>query len=146
MIWSNIHSDERLYLWRRLRIKLSEITPEEQLVEIARFCSQMPIGSRTLDFYTPNSWPTPWEILYNGTWCTNSISLIMFYTLSLLPNSSRKLELLLVDDSSDRYLLPLIDNNIVLNYELGKISKWSHVKKDFKIIERYSAEQIKTIT
>jgi hypothetical protein len=146
MIWGNIHSDERLRLWKNLRNDIQVLPTGEQLNEVAKFCSYMPIGSRTLDFYTPDSWPTPWEILYNGTWCTNSISLLIFYTLSLSLDSNVKIELILVDDNSDRYLLPLIGDQYLLNYELNSVSDWNKVKDDFRIIERYSKEQIKKIT
>jgi len=146
MIWSDIQPDERLRLWKDVRSKIDNHLIDYQLNEIARFCAEMPFGARTLDYYTPENWPSPWEILYNGTWCTNSISLLIFYTFTLLPTYTKNIELLLVEDSTDRYLLPFIDDRFILNYELGHITKWCHIKDNFKIINRYSRENIKIIT
>lgn len=145
MIWQNIHSDERLSLWKGLREKISSQDLATQLVEVAKFCSHMPAGHRTVDYYTPSTWPSPWEILYNGQWCANSISIIMFYTFELIPNFTNNIELLLVDDKSDRYLLPFIDNKYILNYELGKVNNIDDVNDEFTVIKRFTKEQIKQI-
>ena len=145
MIWNIIPNEERLSLWKKFRDGIKDTSIENQLIEIAKFFSSMPFGSRTLDYYNPMSWPTPWEILFYGSFCTSSISLLMFYTLILLPNE-KKLELLLVEDDKDVYLLPIVNNQFILNYELGMVSKYSEIQHSFKVLQKYSQEQIKTIT
>jgi len=145
MIWSDIQQDDRLRLWKDLRDKIDNHLIDYQLSEIAKFCAEMPFGSRTMNYYTPESWPTPWEILYNGKWCTSSISLLMFHTLALLPTFNKNIELLLVDDTNDMFLLPLIDDRFALNYELGHLSKWCHIKNDFRLIKRYTRQEIKIL-
>jgi len=145
MIWNIIPNEERLILWKKLRDQICDLSVQEQLVEIARFCAHIPFGSRVIDYYTPMDWPTPWEILFHGMFCTSSISLLIFYTLILLPNE-KTVELFLVEDDRGVYLLPVINNHFVLNYELGQISKLSHVQNNFKILQKYTKEQIKTIT
>src|SRR5271165_7697695 len=109
-----------------MRNDIGELSLQEQLVEVAKFCKSIPFGTRTLDYYNPDEWPTPWEILFYGSFCTSSISLLIFYTLILLPNE-KTVELFLVEDDRGVYLLPVINNHFVLNYELGQISKLSHV-------------------
>jgi hypothetical protein len=69
----------------------------------------------------------------------------MFYTLTLLSNPTH-VDLILVEDDDGVYLLPLIDNQFVLNYELGKVNNYSEIQDSFKILQTYPKEQIKNIT
>lgn len=142
MIWNTIPNEERLRLWKKLRTDIKDLDTKAQLPEVAKFCSTIPFGARTLDYYDSTDWPTPWEILFHGSFCTSSISLLIFYTLVLsLPDSS-DIELHLVDDNGDIYLLPVIDNQFVLNYEPGLVSNYP---KDLKIVKRYQKTEIKIV-
>jgi len=145
MLWNTIPNEERLHLWKKLRDDIQNLSLSDQLNDIATFCSTMPFGSRTLDYYSPLDWPTPWEILFHGSFCTSSISLLMFYTLTLTLNP-KKLDLILVEDDCGIYLLPLIDDQFVLNYQLGSVNKLDDIKDDFKILQTYTQSQIKTIS
>ena len=131
-------------MWKKLRDEIRDLNIDEQLVKIAEFCSSMPIGARTIDYYSPMDWPSPWEILYYNSFCTNSISLLIFYTLILLPND-KTVELLLVEDPVGIYLLPLVNNQFVLNYHLRQVSKYSDINKDFKVLRKYSQDEVKKI-
>jgi hypothetical protein len=144
MIWHTISNDERLRLWKNLRVEIQEKSLEEQLEQIAKFCSTIPFGARTLDYYSPMEWPSPWEILFHGSFCTSSISLLMFYTLDLL-NIQNTVELYLVEDNEGIYLLPVIDNQFVLNFELSAVNNYSEIEEKFKILDKYRKEQIKKI-
>jgi hypothetical protein len=143
MNWINTPNEERLRLWKKFRFDINHLSLEAQLDEVAKFFQSMPIGHRSLDYYDPEGWPTPWEILFYGTFCTNSISLLMFHTLSMV---GREPVLDLVDDSGDVYLLPIIDYQYILNYELGKVSSYPTLKDNFKILQSFSQEEIKLIT
>jgi len=145
MIWNTIPNEERLHLWKKLRDDIQGHPLDTQLDEIAKFCSKMPFGSRTLDYYSPEDWPTPWEILFHGSFCTSSISLLMFYTLELL-HTLPKVELYLVEDDDGIYLLPIIDDQFVLNFELGAVNNYSEIQDEFKVLQKYTTEQIKNIT
>ena len=142
MIWNTIPNEERLRLWKKLRAEIENYSDIERMSAIAEFCSSMPFGSRTLDYYSPNDWPTPWEILFYGSFCTSSISLLMYYTLVLLDDPT-PVELLLVEDDDGIYLLPLIDNQYILNYELGKVSNHPDIKEHFKILKTYTRSDVK---
>ncbi len=145
MIWNAIPNQERLRLWKKLRNDLMGLSLNDQLNEISKFCSSIPYGSRTLDYYSSDDWPTPWEILFHGSFCTSSISLLMYYTLILTPIDA-EIELHLVEDDDGIYLLPIINDQFVLNYELGKVSMYPEIKNNFKVLKIYQKEQIKTIT
>lgn len=145
MFWNTIPNEERLLLWKKLRNEILALPLKDRLEEISKFCSSIPFGARTLDYYSPLEWPTPWEILFHGSFCTSSISLLMFYTLTLLPGD-KVLELILVEDTTGIYMLPLIDNQYVLNYHLGQVSMYSDVNCEFKELKRYSESVIKRIS
>jgi hypothetical protein len=145
MIWNMIPNSERLSLWKKLREDIEELLFYEQLQKIALFFSTAPFGSRTIDYYSPSDWPTPWEILFYGDFCASSISLLIFYTLFLLPGN-KNIELILVNDNKDVYLLPLVEEYFVLNYELGKVNRISDIEKEFKILKKYSRDQVRKIT
>lgn len=145
MIWNTIPNEERLHLWKKLRDDIKELPLTNQLDEIAKFCSKMPFGARTLDYYSPENWPTPWEILFHGSFCTSSISLLMFYTLELL-SAEPKIELYLVEDDDGIFLLPIINDQFILNYELGAVNKYLEIQDDFRVLQKYTKEQIKNIT
>jgi hypothetical protein len=146
MDWNNNRPEDRIHLWKSFRKSIEEKSSVDQLSEIATFFSSMPIGSRTMDFYSPATWPTPWEMLYQEQWCASSTSLLIFYTLGLLPNfRDSKTELFLVDDGKDRYLLPVINDQFVLNYILGQVSNLQDINDDFRIMEIHSKQTIKKI-
>ena len=144
MMWNTIPNDERLHLWKKLRDDIKDLALNKQLNEIAKFCSQMPFGARTIDYYSPMDWPTPWEILFHGSFCTSSISVLMYHTLLLL-KTDNTVELLLVEDNDGVYLLPFIDSKFILNYQLGSVNNYSEIQDNFKVLQKYTKEQIKSI-
>lgn len=144
MIWNTIPNEEKLILWKKLRTDIQDLNLTEKLEEIAKFCFKIPYGSRTIDYYTPSDWPSPWEILFYGSFCTSSISLLMYYTL-ILTTHDVNIELWLVEDQDGMFLLPIIENQFVLNYELGKISKIADIKEFITVKQVYTQDQIKNI-
>jgi hypothetical protein len=144
MSWNNIPDDERLHLWKNLRKDISGLTLNEQMDAVSKFFSTIPYGSRSIDYYTPSEWPTPWEIIFHGKLCKSSISLLIFHTFSLL-HTENIIELQLIDDGEDEYLLPIIDNQFVLNYELGKVNKCQDIATEIQILNTYTQQDIKII-
>ena len=144
MSWNNIPDDERLHLWKNLRKDISKLTLAEQMNAVAKFFSTIPYGSRSMDYYTPTEWPTPWEIIFHGKLCKSSISLLIFHTFSLL-NEENTIELQLIDDGEDEYLLPIINNTFVLNYELGQVNKSQDIAAEIQVLNTYTQKDIKAI-
>jgi len=119
--WNNSTAEERIQKWRELREHIKNLSEEEQLNSIAKFFARVPIGARCIDFYTPESWPTPWELLYHKLFCPSSISLLIYHTLCIILGEDR-VSIVLVDTGNDRCLLPLVDKQRVFNFELGKVN------------------------
>src|SRR6056297_2956184 len=141
-LWNNSAPEERITLWRSFREEIQLLEQDDQLNKIAEFFAEFPIGSRCIDYYTPNSWPTPWEILYHKLLCQNTISLLIFHTLcALMPD--RDVKIFLIEDERDRYLVPVIDNKYIFNFELGLISKLHDPR--IKVIDRFEDETMSYI-
>lgn len=144
-MWNSVPDHERLRLWKELRISLENLTVEEQLTQVSSFFSSCPIGSRSMDYYDPDTWPSPWEIIYYSSLCVNSISLLIYYTIRLV-NPTLLVELILVRDDCDTYLLPRIENQFVLNYELGAVSSVDDIENCFDIRQVFTSEQIAPVS
>lgn len=144
MNWKTLSDEERLHLWKELRDSLREKSLTQQLTEVASFCKSIPRGARSIDYYSPEDWPTPWEIFYHGLFCRNSVSLIIFQTLALI--SEEDIELWLVKDNNGDYLLPVINDKFILNYELGEVSNHSDICDYFIVMQKFTKAQIKKIT
>ena len=127
-------------LWRGLRTDVSVLEEKEQLNSIADFFASVPIGSRCIDFYTPDSWPTPWELLYHKLFCTSSISLLIYHTLVITLGEDR-VEIILVDSGDDLFLAPLVDKKYIFNIELGKVNNITDYPS-IKIIDDFKDQEI----
>jgi hypothetical protein len=68
----------------------------------------------------------------------------MYYTLTLL-KTPPEVELFLVEDEDGMYLLPIINDQFVLNYELGTVNNYLEIKENFKVLQVYTKEDIKKI-
>ena len=142
--WHMLSKNDKLEEWKNLRESIVENSPNDQLQAIVEFFSTVPFGASTIDCYNPKSWPSPWEIIFYGSFCKSSISLLIFYTLKLLSVKSN-IELHLIDDDGEIYLLPVIDNTFVLNYEHNKISSYSTVSNRFQTLLKYTHTDINEI-
>jgi len=141
--WNNSTAEERSAKWRELREHVKTLSEKEQLNSIAEFFARVPIGSRCIDFYTPESWPTPWELLYHKLFCPSSISLLIYHTLCVTLGEDR-VSIVLADTGNDRYLLPLVDKQRVFNYELGKVNNIKECAT-LKIIDEFLDAEVHQI-
>lgn len=140
--WNNTSAEDRIILWREFREEIASLPEQDQLNRIAEFFADVPFGARSLDYYTPESWPTPWEILHHKLFCQNTISLLIFHTLNVILGDERT-EIILIEDDRDRYLVPVLDNKHIFNFELGQISTIQDPR--IKIIDRFEKETISRI-
>ena len=138
--WNNSSAEERIQRWRDFRESLAGLSDEEVLNSIANFFADVPIGSRCIDFYTPDSWPTPWELLYHKLFCTSSISLLIYHTLVLALGKDR-VEIVLIDTGDDLFLAPLLDKKYIFNLELGKVNNITDYPA-LKIIDDFKDQTI----
>ena len=141
--WNNLSATERLDIWRHEREDLKEKQYNDRLESLSEFFSHVPYGNRSLDYYTPSSWLTPWEIFHYGEFCRNSISLLMFHTLNMV-DPAINIKLCLVDDKEDTFLVLVVDDTFVLGLVPGQVAKLTKIKKLVQFKQTFEKEQITT--
>lgn len=129
--------------WGEFRSNIVNDELDKKLDLIADYFKDVPMAARQLDYYTPESWPSPWEILHNGQMCASSVSLLMAYTLFLSGHTDFKL--LLIDDNTDYYLVPYVRNQYILNYYLGEVVDLDSIRNDIKVKHTYNPSDLKDI-
>lgn len=136
--WNSSTPQYRIQRWMEFRADIAGMELREQAAATAQYFRDFPLGARSVDYYDPLTWPTPWEILHHKTYCRSSGGILMHDTLVII-NKCATVELALIDDSQDVYLAPLIENSSILNMVLGEISNLaSH--PEVKIIQRFQDE------
>lgn len=108
---------ERLAVWRNLRQTYNDPAVNTLL---AAFASIKP-EPRFLDYYTPSSWPSVFEIVADGMFCQTGITLVLTATMANL--GFIKTETVTLDVISNhitgREGLVLLHNNLYYNFLPG---------------------------
>ena len=96
MFYKNQSANDRLAIWRDLRqtnfSNIEDLVLEYQSINLV---------SRYLDYYTPSSWPDPFEIVNEGYFCQSGVTLLIVSHLIYADFIS-----------SDVLEFPVISNNI----------------------------------
>jgi len=132
MFHKNLTGSERLNIWRKVRQKT-----HNNILDVLEDFSTIEPLPRYLDYYTPSSWPNPFEIVNEGYLCQSGISLVL---LSTLINKDFI--------SEETIQLPVISNNItgtsglviydreaVYNFTPGEIVSWKYVQENATIFQ-----------
>jgi hypothetical protein len=142
--WNSLRPEDRILRWREFRLTLDsdKLSNKDIVRKVAQFWANAPRGARSLDFYNPDTWPTPWEILNYNLFCENTISLMMFYTLDLLDSFDQEIQIYHIDDIVGEYIVPVVENKYVLNVAYGDVIS---IDDELKIVNIYPKKQIKNI-
>ena len=132
MFHKNLSGSERLNIWRNVRQK-----SHKNIIEVLEDFASIETLPRYLDYYTPNSWPNPFEIVNEGYLCQSGVTLVL---LSTLINKGFI--------SEDTIQLPVISNNItgtsglviydrdlVYNFTPGEIVSWEYVQENATVFQ-----------
>ena len=113
---------EKILSWRQLRQELIGKPQDEIVNSVSDWWTYSFWVKKTIDPYTPSSWPTPWELLERGEFCRSAIALGQAYTLWLTAEPNTEIELWLINNFSenDIHLVVVIDQIHVLNYTMGQ--------------------------
>ena len=108
--------DTRLRNWYELRTKIEKFDIETKCVITDRFWQQAPLVNHHLHILDTISWPDPWQLLVENTYCTIARALGMCYTLLLTGENDISL-VEATDKTGNDVVLVLVDNaKYVLNY------------------------------
>lgn len=111
-----LNYDTRLSSWYNLRSKLETSDTKTKCVEIDKWWQQAPLVNHHLHILDSESWPGPWDLLVENTYCTVARALGMCYTLILLDVTDIEL-IEATDTNGEDVVLVLADSaKYVLNY------------------------------
>lgn len=105
---------DRLSAWHEFRdqLEVSE-NPLQDTIDLYNTC---PITSFSMDPYNSETWPNPWELLSENTYCNFGIILGISYTLMLTDRFSHSFEKITINTNKEvaqtKYLL-YIDNKVI---------------------------------
>ena len=108
----------KLLAWREWRQQLSAMDTESAFKETAEWWKFVPLVSKTFDPWREETWPDPWSLVSNGSFCPSAQGLGMFYSLVLCGIDCRLV--LAVVDKEPKFLVEIAGNRM-LNYYDGEI-------------------------
>lgn len=89
---------ERLSVWRKFR---QDFPTNGTIENVVAAFSNIKLERRSIDYYSPESWPSPFEIVNEGLFCQSGITLVLASTL---------LNLKLI--KSDQFRFDVVSNHI----------------------------------
>lgn len=108
--------DTRLRYWYDLRIKIENLDLLTKCVEIDRFWQNTPLVNHYLHTLDTETWPDPWQLLVENTYCTVARGLGICYTLLLLNETNIEM-VEATDKMGEEVVLVLVDDaKYILNY------------------------------
>lgn len=131
MIWPHTF-EERLSAWYALRHAAQHQDLDKALVNINDWWWRAPIANQTLPRRDTESWPGPWDLLAQNSFCELARALGMLYTVMMLARTDLvHLELIetketnLVQVAHGKYILNWSPGTIVNNESLQSEVLWS---------------------
>ena len=131
---------DRLSIWRNVRQNTYDSA--EELIKEFTGIKKVP---RYLDYYTPNSWPNPFEIVTDGYFCQSGITLLLTATLinkGFITSSELCMPVISNNISGDDGLV-LLDKELVYNFIPGKIVSWDYVQDNSTIYQVHKIDKEK---
>jgi hypothetical protein len=106
--------EERLAIWREFRDSLE--TSADPIQQAIDFYNRAPTCKFAADPYTPSTWPDPWELLQENTYCDFVKILAICYTLQLtdvLSQASYEIHITRDNENASTYYLLYVDDAVV---------------------------------
>lgn len=109
----------KLGAWREWRQELTGLPLLSIYQEVALWWKFVPLVNKTFDPWRQESWPDPWTLVGEGSFCPSAQGLGMFYSLAL---AGIDCNLVLAVIEEKPRLLVLLPNDKLLNYYDGEIT------------------------
>jgi len=111
-----LNYDARLRSWYELRAEIDGTLTQNKAIEIDAWWQNAPLVNHYLHALDNQTWPGPWDLLVENTYCTLARAIGMCYTLLLVGVDDIEL-VEATDNAGEDVILVLVDNaKYVLNY------------------------------
>jgi len=129
-MWPSNFTD-RLAAFSNLRIQSKDLPLEQALADINAWWFSAPWCQYYLHWDDAETWPDPWELLNDDTYCELARGLGILYTISMMEHKDlTSAELVLTEEGYNLvlvnqgiYTLNWENNNIVNNLQIEKIQR-----------------------
>ena len=112
--------ETRLLQWNQLRSTIQKLDTLQKCIEVDRFWQAAPLVNHYLYIDETASWPDPWQLLVENTYCTVARALGMCYTLLLVGIEDIQI-VEATDKKGNEVVLVLVEKKYVLNYWPGTV-------------------------
>lgn len=142
-----INSSQRLSLWRKFRLEISNLPLEHAVKRTNEFWLNCPFMPFYLDPAQPENWPNPWELIEENYYCDLAKTLGIIYTLHLTDhNSAIEPELRIYLNTTTRHqyhIAYLCQGKYVLNLIDGEVVNKEHINQELNLKYCYNAVDLK---
>jgi hypothetical protein len=129
-----LNYEVRLQTWYDLRKTVENSTIKEKCIEIDKYWQKAPLVNHYLHILDVETWPGPWDLLVENTYCTVARALGICYTLLLVGVTDTQI-VEATDKMGEDLVLVLVDHaKYVCNYWPGTVV--NNCSEDFTI-KRY---------
>lgn len=132
----NIHQLNLLREWRDLRDYAQK--SDDTVKIIKQFFETKPSVSFHTDPYTRSSWPEPWQLIYENTYCEFTKILAICYTLQLTTKfTGHSASIYIIRDSKNHKEYPVLYiGGICICFEQFDMSENDLTNSDFLILSK----------
>ena len=133
--------EDRLKAWHDFRETL--LTDPDPIQSTIDFWSSAPITSRNIDPYDQSTWPDPWQMIEENSFCEYTKTLAIAYTLKLtdMYQDWQPIFYVGLDKSQSRLYYMCVLNDNVLGFDLEKsvhitqLPKSIHIQKTIQLLD-----------
>ena len=127
----------KLLAWREWRTQLPSMEITAAVEEAAIWWKFVPLVNKTFDPWRVETWPTPWELIGNGSFCPSAQGLGIFYSL-ILSDIDCVLALAIIEELPR--LMVLFADNKLLNYHGGEVVDMQLL--DLQILQTWTSSDL----
>jgi hypothetical protein len=141
-----LESSERVSHWRVFRKTLDSMTLDQALEAVAAYWQPCTFVPYYLDLDKSDSWPSPWDLIYNNTYCDLAKCLGIVYTITLTAHRNQlDTEIRVYKDTTTGYEYNLAwfnQGKYVLNMIDGAVVNNKQFDKTLELIKQYTAVEL----
>ena len=133
-------AEDRLRSWREFRTTLESLPLEQALAQTAEFWARAPFVPYNLDPMLPQTWPNPWMLISENSYCDVAKCLGIVYTISLTTHKTAGIEFRVYRDTTTKYeynLAWFAQGKYILNMVDGEVLNIKQFNKTLKLLQQF---------
>jgi hypothetical protein len=142
-----LNPDGRFDHWKSFRSHIGSMDLERAIQECNDFWQRAPFTPFYLDHKEIDSWPDPWQLIYENCYCDLAKALGIVYTLHLSAHkNSVDLSIHICQDATTRAQYNLVwinQGKYVLNFITDEIVNRTQVPNSMKTLFKLSSKDLK---